>query len=84
MSLNLYLLEQSINDNYDTYDSCIVAAEGEEEAKLIHPSQYPPKGWPLTDERSDWALPEHVSVTLIGTAAPGIKPGVVLASFNAG
>lgn len=36
--MNIYFLSQTENNNYDTYDSCVVIAETEEEAKLIHPS----------------------------------------------
>lgn len=38
--MNIYLLEQSINDDYDTYDSCVVIAENEPLAREIHPSPY--------------------------------------------
>lgn len=33
--MNLYLLKQEINTGYDTYDSCVVAAESEEDARVI-------------------------------------------------
>lgn len=37
------------------------------------------------DKRSGWAnSPKDVKVTLLGTADRRIKPGIVLASFNAG
>lgn len=35
--LKLYLLTQTENSGYDTFNSCIVAAYNEEEAKSIHP-----------------------------------------------
>lgn len=35
--MNIYLLEQDVNDGYDTYDSCVVYAMSEDEAKDIHP-----------------------------------------------
>jgi len=38
--MKLYLLSQSINDGYDTFDSCVVCAEDEQEARTIHPSKY--------------------------------------------
>jgi len=42
-------------------------------------------GEPLTgDYRHSWTHPYYVSVELIGTAKPGTKKGVILASFNAG
>jgi hypothetical protein len=78
--MNLYYLSQDDERGYDTYDSCIVAAETEEEARLIRP------GYGDWGERyGTWARkPEYVKVELIGTAVKGTRAGVVLASFNAG
>jgi len=96
--MNLYLLTQSENDDYDTYDSCVVAAESEETAKTIHPSNnycfidgklY----WKNSDgsvelqetNRSGWpSTPDNVIVRLIGIAIEGTAQCVILASFNAG
>lgn len=80
--LNLYRLSQEIETGYDTYDSCVVAAESEDAACQIHPGT----GW---DDQvtgcETWAhKPDQVKVELIGTAVIGLEPGVVLASFNAG
>lgn len=36
--MNIYLLSQTENTGYNTYDSCVVIANNEEEAKLIHPA----------------------------------------------
>ena len=73
--MKLWLLEQTHNDGYDTYDSAVVAAPDEQTAKA----------WPLGGEYSAaWVTPKHVTVTLIGTAVRGTKAGVVCASFNAG
>jgi len=38
--MNLYLITQSQNEGYDTYDSAVVAAKSPEDAKNIHPSFY--------------------------------------------
>ena len=38
--MNIYLLEQEINTGYDTYDSCVVIAENENDARQIHPSDF--------------------------------------------
>jgi hypothetical protein len=35
--MKLYLLSQSCNNNYDTYDSCLVCAESEADAVTIAP-----------------------------------------------
>lgn len=36
-AMNLYLLTQNQVTGYDTYDSCVVAAESEDDAREIHP-----------------------------------------------
>ena len=36
-TLNLYLISQTVNNYYDTFDSAVVAARDEEDAKSIHP-----------------------------------------------
>ena len=80
--MKLYLLSQSINKGYDTYNSCVVCAENEEDAKTIHPNGYGDNSW---INSNDWAeKPEQVNVKYIGEAAPGMKKGIVCASFNAG
>ena len=70
--MNLYLIWQDENNDYDTYDSAIVCAKNGDEAVKIHPSGYQ-KNW---EEFNEWAsTPEK----------PDIDEGiVVLASFNAG
>jgi hypothetical protein len=78
--MNLYKISQAANNGYDTYDALIVAAESEEVARLIHPDD---GGW--GDRWSTWCgNPEEVVVELVGVAAEGIEPGIVLGSFNAG
>ena len=92
--MNLYLLTQDENNGYDTYDSCVVAADSPKDAVLIHPndevfgsdpmSKF--EGWAKGTRRSydTWcSSPEQVKVKLVGVAAEGIT-GVVCASFNAG
>jgi hypothetical protein len=85
--MNLYLLTQSETKGYDTYDSVVVAAVSEEEARHIPPSlsfnyetrQY--DQWP----HDEWATtPANVTAKLIGVAAEGVERGVILASYNAG
>ena len=36
--MNLYLISQNHNNDYDTYDSAVVVAESAESAKRMHPS----------------------------------------------
>lgn len=73
--MNLYLISQTANTDYDTYDAAVVCAPNEEAAKQIVPSPEVPGAW---------AAPQQVSAKLIGKAARDIAPGVVLSSFNAG
>jgi len=92
--MNLYLLSQNESKGWDTYDSAIVAAENEEEARKICPSGMYEwhNGWcyhfndrPLYRSRSDWANDiANISIKLIGVADPTVVRGVILASFNAG
>ncbi len=34
--MNIYLISQVVNDQYDTYDAFVVCAESAADAKLIH------------------------------------------------
>ena len=78
--MNIYLLTHDEEFEYDTYDSVVVAAKTETDAKSIHPSTI--LGW---DSRGDWPkTPEGVEVKLIGKAVKGTPEGVILSSFIAG
>ena len=91
--MNLYLISQEVDNGYDTYDSAVVVAENEEEARNIHPNKcyetidgffiYRKTKKPC--EWSGWVLEvKDVKVKLIGKAVDNIVKGVVIASFNAG
>lgn len=89
--LKLYLLSQNVNTDYDTYDSCVVAAKDEAQARRIHPGMYGNRLWWVPDKdglRSQavrcWASPKEVSVVYIGDAVIGTKVGAICSSFNAG
>ena len=78
--MNLYLISQDENEEYDTYDSAIVCAANEDEARNTKPDARP---WGA--RFSSWcSSPDKVKVRLVGVAAEGVEPGVLLASFNAG
>jgi hypothetical protein len=79
--MKLYLLTQDESRNYDAYDSCVVVAPTAGKARKIRPSPYGEWG-----DDSTWAKsPANVTVKFIGTAAKGLKEGlVVCSSFNAG
>ena len=78
--MNLYHISQGDNNGYDTYDSAIVCAEDEIEARGIHPSGDQATLW----FDGTWTTPDKVRVRLIGTASEVVAKGVVCASFNAG
>ena len=80
--MNLYLLTQLRVLGYDTYDSVIVCAKNPKEAKQFHPDG---NTLPSSSYSKSWVDdPDQVDCKLIGEAARGVPPGVVLASFNAG
>lgn len=81
--MNLYLITQSENEGYDTYDSAVVAAKTARAAKRIHPA------WGLSRDAweisSTWAShPDKVEAKFLGRASVGTREGLILASFNAG
>ena len=91
--LNLYFISQNINNDYDTFDSAVVVASSEEEAKLITPVSLDcamdlyNNNFEYATEHilSRWCKPVFVQVTYLGKAASHLKSGeVVCASFNAG
>ena len=85
--MNLYLVSQTTNENYDTYDSFVIAAPDESTARNAHPRTGEPLDWPKVqaDSYPEWCrTPEDVTCQLIGVAADGVKPGVLCSSYNAG
>ena len=95
--MNIYKLSQTINDNYDTYDSCVVIAENEKEAVKVHPNGY--QNWDTRGQKSesryfryenfdiyDWSEIQHIKVELIGVADESLDTEikVVCSSFNPG
>lgn len=82
--MNLYLLKQEENKTYDSYDSCVVCAATEEDAKTINPDDSGITFTP-TEKFPYWARTfEGVMCKYIGVAAEGMKRGVIVASYNAG
>lgn len=84
--MKLWLISQTVNDGYDTYDGAVVAAETEDVARHVHPRDpYNIGAWWINDHAMDtWAHPKDVSATYIGEAKPDTVHSVILASFNAG
>ena len=80
--MNLYLIKQTTNQDYDTYDSAVVCAPDEETARNMDPCIGKPVDW--NNPWNSWcSSPDQVSVKLLGVADEKIQ-GVVCASFNAG
>jgi len=90
MAKYLYLISQSANNDYDTYDSAVVVAESKEDAKKIHPSPYGSKKgeWWMSEDSydfHDWVTLDKIEVKYIGVANQDLEVGtVVVSSFNAG
>lgn len=89
----LFLISQSVNDDYDTYDSAVVVAKSERDALKIHPSKftrYTDSGEWSIEASWEWvpfkdAISGAVSVKCIGVADNSLNEGdVICASFNAG
>ena len=79
--MNLYLIYQDHNIDYDTYDSAVVVAENAEIAKRMHPSTGELDGRIILPE---WVEPEYVKVVYLGKADIIDERKVICASFNAG
>lgn len=80
--MKLYRISQNTNNGWDTYDSAIICAESEEDARSIHP--HDDKDWGERYSATWTSDPKFVEVEYIGEAREGMTRGVVLASFNAG
>ena len=80
--MKLYLISQEENNDYDTYDSAVVAADSEKDASLIHPDGSETE----TESRGyyDWSTVDKIKAVYIGEATEGTERGVICASFNAG
>jgi hypothetical protein len=84
--MKLYLISQSVNNDYDTYSDAVVCAKDKQDAKTIHPS-----GRVFVSRAKenynfgDWARNfKEIKVEEIGTANNKQKRGVICSSFHAG
>lgn len=85
--MKLFKISQSVNTGYDTYDSAIVCAKDEVEARKYHPDRgrHSNEKGDFPDHYPSWAeRVSQVEVIHIGTASPTCPIGIVLSSFNAG
>jgi hypothetical protein len=87
MTLYLWLISQTVNNDWDTYASAVVCAASEEEARLMHPDGS--SKWDDVESHWDygrysWADPSNIAVRMIGITDKGVEPGVICSDFNAG
>ena len=76
--MNLYLISQDENTNYDTYDAMVVCAENADKARNITPDDSFQAG-------GYWcSSPDQVTVDYLGIADKKITKEIILSSFNAG
>ena len=83
--MNIYLIEQTVNNGYDTFDSAVVIAPDMETARKTVPSHKLMADGKFADENTHWYWCEakDVMVTHIGTSQLD-RWCVVCSSFNAG
>lgn len=80
--MNLYLISQTENEDFDTYDALIVCAESEEKARMITPNS---EKFQYSIWGSVWCSdPKFVTVEYLGIADEKITREIILSSFNAG
>jgi hypothetical protein len=80
--MKLYLLTQNDNNDYDTYDSVLVCAKDEADARTI-----PPNGDVFEENQqwSGWAIKaSSIDCEEIGKANNKQERGVIISSYNAG
>ena len=83
MALNLYIMRYDHlgEGRCDVYDSLLVAAASESDARQIHPVSE----WSecTKEDLRQWApTPADVSVYCIGTATAGVSRGILMSSYH--
>jgi len=77
--MNIYLISQDRNSNWDTYDSFVAVSASEDLARKLLPEG------PEDPDIDVWTDSEFVRVWLVGTADSKYEEGDILCtSFNAG
>ena len=76
--MQLYLITQDVNREYDTYDSFVVCAKDEEDAKVVRELDEKHYNRMWVSDIND------IRVKYLGEAAEGLERGEILGSFNAG
>lgn len=76
--MNIYLVSQTSNRNYDTYDSFVAIAATAKKAKQLCPCNE-------ESRKHCWTDIENVKVVLLGTADTIYnRTQIICSSFNAG
>ena len=85
--MKLFLISQTERDGYDTYDSAVVCAESENDARLMHPdgdmADFDTAVFSMRN-RSWCGYASDVTVQYLGEADKSIQRGAVCASYRAG
>lgn len=93
--MKIWLISQNVNNAWDTFDSAVVAAETEEEARNTYPNSvdtlwdgtkwiyYRLDGTAAIARASCWTIPDNVDVKFLADGYDG-PAGTICTSFNAG
>lgn len=90
-TMNLYFIKQDANKEYESISCAVVAAESEEEARNMHPSNGLPAKWPEEPIEDDDFLnqdflwcdsPDDVEVELLGISINKTFKGVVCKNYR--
>lgn len=91
--MKLWLICQDSNTEGNYYDSCVVVAATEDDARKMYPHNKPNYYWSdgawrytyngveYTDNGEEWTEPDNVVVEYIGDTYKS-SPQVILSSFN--
>ena len=87
--MNIYILCRPYTAGYDEYDSAVVIAEDEDEARHTKIDDDWVDDWwifyeDINNKSGSWVHPNRLIVELIGYAKEGMPKGAVVAAFNAG
>jgi hypothetical protein len=90
--MNIYVLAQKHVRGKGTYDSCVVVAASEADARHTHPISsvmwdgvrwvYKGLSVPVADA-GGWCPPDAVEVFFVGVAESSLHPGILCASYTA-
>ena len=83
--MKIWKISQKENNNWDTFDSAVVFAETEKDARMTFPHSLN-QGWDgKVGMRSSWCDAKYVTVEYLGVTDRDVpNKTVICASFNAG